>query len=54
MTGFRIVDPNDDYVRRFIRQWSTKSPYIWPGAGHKEIGVNVKTNRKVQSQPAYM
>ncbi len=33
MTGFRLVDPEDDKVQTVQREWSRLNPNYWRGAG---------------------
>ena len=41
MTGFRLVDPEDEKVQMVQREWSRLNPNYWRGAGtDKKIKVN--------------
>ena len=42
MTGFRLVNPEDEKVQSVQREWSRLNPNYWRGAG---------TDRKIKVSP---
>ncbi|XP_076467604.1 glutamate receptor-like [Babylonia areolata] len=37
ITGFQLIDYNTPYVKRFVHDWSTVEPTVWPGAGNNTL-----------------
>ena len=50
ITGFRLVDPDNDLVKQVQREWSRLNPNYWKGAG-TDRKIRVSTGSGYVTEP---